>query len=47
VLGKFAKDQQAEIDITVAEAVDAVSDWASLGIANAMNRHNPAGEKKE
>jgi PTH1 family peptidyl-tRNA hydrolase len=45
VLGKFAKDQQTEIEIVVAEAVDAVSDWVSLGIANAMNRHNPAGEK--
>ncbi len=45
VLGKFAKDQQTEIDITVAEAVDAVSDWVSLGIANAMNRHNSVGDK--
>ncbi len=46
VLGKFAKQEQTEIEIVVAEAVDAVADWIGLGIAAAMNRHNTAGEKQ-
>jgi PTH1 family peptidyl-tRNA hydrolase len=40
VLGKFAKAEQTEIEITLKEAADAVEDWIGLGIHECMNRHN-------
>ncbi len=40
VLGKFTKDQRAEIAVTIAQAADAVEVWAASGIATAMNRYN-------
>jgi peptidyl-tRNA hydrolase, PTH1 family len=40
VLGKFTKDELTEIEITIAEAADAVEDWISLGMQECMNRNN-------
>jgi peptidyl-tRNA hydrolase, PTH1 family len=40
VLGKFAKEEQKEIDVAVVRAADAVADWVTEGIAPAMNKYN-------
>ncbi len=40
VLGKFAKDQRIEIEISVVRAADAVADWVTQGMASAMNKYN-------
>jgi PTH1 family peptidyl-tRNA hydrolase len=44
VLGKFSKHERTEIDVTIAEAADAVTLWANEGIAPAMNRYNRASD---
>lgn len=40
VLGKFTKDEKAEIEIMVQTAADAVVEWVAKGPAAAMNRYN-------
>ncbi len=40
VLGRFTKDQVTEIQITIAEAADAVVQWANRGMAETMNKYN-------
>ena len=40
VLGKFTKDERKEIDLSVQDAADAVTDWANEGIEAAMNKWN-------
>jgi PTH1 family peptidyl-tRNA hydrolase len=40
VLGKFAKDEQPEIDLAVVRAADAVADWARQGIDYCMQKFN-------
>lgn len=43
VLSKFSKRDRAEIDVTIAQAADAVETIATDGIDVAMNRFNGAG----
>lgn len=43
VLGRFAGDEQTEIEIAIARAADAVEVWAGEGIAASMNRFNASG----
>jgi len=45
VLSRFAKREQAEIDVTLAEAADAVETIASDGVEVAMNRYNDRGRE--
>jgi peptidyl-tRNA hydrolase len=40
VLSKFTKEEQAEAQLTIARAADAVECWATEGIAACMNRFN-------
>ena len=40
VLGKFAKDEQPEIDLAVVRSADAVADWAGQGIDYCMSKFN-------
>lgn len=40
VLGRFSKDQRAEIDLQIARASDAVRLWAREGAEAAMNQYN-------
>ncbi len=40
VLGRFTKSEQAEIDVAVMQAADAVEVWAKEGVARSMNRYN-------
>ena len=40
VLSKFRPEEQAEIELAVVRAADAVTDWASQGIDPAMNKYN-------
>ncbi len=42
VLAKFKKDEQFEIDLALAKAVDAIEDWIEHGIDSCMNRFNKA-----
>lgn len=46
VLGKFTKDQQAEVELMVAEAAEAVRVWCQGGIQAAMNRFNTGPERE-
>lgn len=46
VLAQFRKDERVEVDLAVATAADAVSDWLVRGIDSAMNRFNVSGESK-
>jgi peptidyl-tRNA hydrolase, PTH1 family len=43
VLSKFGKRERAEVDVTIAEAADAVEAIAADGIDAAMNRYNGSG----
>jgi peptidyl-tRNA hydrolase, PTH1 family len=43
VLGKFTKEEQKEIEVSVVRAADAVADWVTDGIAAAMNTYNGEG----
>ncbi len=45
VLSRFAKREQAEVDVTLAEAADAVETIASDGVEVAMNRYNDRGRE--
>ncbi len=40
VLSKFRREEIAEADLAVQRAADAASDWASQGLAYAMNKYN-------
>ncbi len=40
VLGRFGKDEVAEMDVAVGRAADAVAVWVREGIAAAMNQYN-------
>jgi len=40
VLGKFRSDEGQEIESTVAEAADGISDWVAQGIDHCMNQYN-------
>ena len=40
VLGRFTKAEQAEIDVAIMQAADAVEVWAKEGVAKVMNRYN-------
>jgi peptidyl-tRNA hydrolase, PTH1 family len=40
VLSKFRKEEQSEIELAIALAADAVTDWAQRGIDPAMNKFN-------
>ena len=40
VLGKFSPDQQAPVEVSLAEAARAAEAWATKGLAEAMNRFN-------
>lgn len=40
VLGRFSKNEQAEIDIAIGNAADAVALWAREGLATAANKYN-------
>ncbi|MEX2112457.1 MAG: aminoacyl-tRNA hydrolase [Pirellulales bacterium] len=40
VLGRFAKDEQDEIDVAIMLAADAVEAWVREGLAVSMNRYN-------
>lgn len=45
VLGKFSNEDQAEMEVGIAKAADAVETWVELGIQAAMNQFN-AGPMK-
>lgn len=40
VLGRFSKEERAEVEHLVVQAADAVVEWAAEGIETCMNRHN-------
>ena len=40
VLGRFTKDEQSEVDLSVQRAADGVVDWAVEGLQVCMNRYN-------
>ncbi|HEX7448102.1 MAG TPA: aminoacyl-tRNA hydrolase [Pirellulales bacterium] len=40
VLGRFGKDEKAEVEHMVVQAADAVVEWAGEGIETCMNRYN-------
>lgn len=40
VLGKFTRDEQPDIDLSLERSADAVEEWAAAGIEAAMNRYN-------
>jgi PTH1 family peptidyl-tRNA hydrolase len=40
VLGKFSKQELAEVEQLVERAADAVVEWGRDGIASCMNRYN-------
>lgn len=40
VLGKFSKEEREQIDVTIAEASDAVQAWATKGLSHCMNAYN-------
>ncbi len=46
VLGKFSSDDQAEIDLVINKAANAVEAWISDGIQAAMNQFNADPNKK-
>lgn len=40
VLGRFSQEEQAEIQIAVKKAADALEKWVKMGIIEAMNAYN-------
>lgn len=40
VLGRFTRDERADIDISIERSADAAEEWAGTGIEAAMNRYN-------
>ncbi len=40
VLSRFTKEEKAEIELSLVRAADAVEQWATKGLAEAMNRFN-------
>lgn len=40
VLGRFSKQEQVEIGVVVAQAVQGVADWVDLGLQHCMNQYN-------
>jgi len=40
VLGKFAKDEQTEIEISIQHAADGIETWVTLGLTVCMNKFN-------
>jgi PTH1 family peptidyl-tRNA hydrolase len=45
VLGRFAAEEQKEIDVGIMRAADAVVHWAMDGVATCMNRYNAADDR--
>lgn len=47
VLTSFRKDERAEIDLAIQNAADAAQLWVERGCAEAMNKYNASGKKKD